>query len=84
MTLVDNALAGKQPLITSSTSLGLAIITAMGSVTANKLISNFIEPLVSGGSIFISADIIGFGRTALMTVSSESISTYAPLRAEEG
>ncbi|MFM7988184.1 MAG: hypothetical protein ACKPKO_53615, partial [Candidatus Fonsibacter sp.] len=59
VTQVDNALAGKQPWITSSTALGLASITATGLVTANKLISNFIEPLVSGGFICIRADIIG-------------------------
>ncbi|MFM7988532.1 MAG: hypothetical protein ACKPKO_55385, partial [Candidatus Fonsibacter sp.] len=35
-------------------------------------------------SIFIRSDVIGFGRTAFMTASSESISMYAPLRAENG
>ncbi|MFM7983276.1 MAG: hypothetical protein ACKPKO_28540, partial [Candidatus Fonsibacter sp.] len=49
MTQVDHALAGKQPSSTSSTALGFASITATGSVTANKFISSFIEPLVSGG-----------------------------------
>ncbi|MFM7990481.1 MAG: hypothetical protein ACKPKO_65300, partial [Candidatus Fonsibacter sp.] len=84
MTQVDNALAGKHPSITLSTALGLSSITATGSVTANKLISSFIEPLVSGGYILIRADIIGFGRHALMSVSSESISMYSLLRAEKG
>ena len=81
---VDNALAGKQPLITSSSILSLASITATGLVTANKLISNYIEPPASGGSIFIRSDVIGFGRTAFMTASSDSISAYAPIRADKG
>ncbi|MFM7989888.1 MAG: hypothetical protein ACKPKO_62300, partial [Candidatus Fonsibacter sp.] len=38
---------------------------------------------MSGGSIFIRSDVIGFGRTAFMTASSDSISAYAPLRAEK-
>ncbi|MFM7986626.1 MAG: hypothetical protein ACKPKO_45655, partial [Candidatus Fonsibacter sp.] len=83
MTQVDNAPAGKQPSITSSTALGLGSSTATGSATISKLISNFIKPLVSGGSIFIRSDVIGVGRTAFMTASSDSISTYAPLRAEK-
>ncbi|MFM7983029.1 MAG: hypothetical protein ACKPKO_27265, partial [Candidatus Fonsibacter sp.] len=84
MSQVDNDLAGKQHLMSSSTALSLASITATGLVTANKLVSNYIEPLVSGGSIFIRSDVIGFGRTAFMTASSDSFSAYAPLRAEKG
>ena len=83
-TEVYTALAGKQPTITTTTSLSLASITKTGTITASKFISKFLEPPVSCGNINIRGDLVSFGRAAFMSASPVSLNMNSLLRTDKG
>ena len=83
-TEVYTALAGKQPTITTTTSLSLASITKTGTLTASKFISKFLEPPVSCCNINIRGDLVSFGRTAFMSASPVSLNMNSLLRTDKG